>query len=309
MPLVHATQLQPTKLTERFEILRPLAVGGMGEVFIAFDQQRGDTCAIKSIPLEVDPVVMQRFVAEASVLVALEHPHLVPVRAYGVDDDHVWYAMDRMAGSLYAQRKANAPIDPMVATDWMVQALAGLEALHRRGIVHRDVKLANFLLDGQGKVRVADLGLARHPHGSVPFRTQGERGLGTPDYAAPEQFRDAANADLRADLFGIAVCFFELVTGQAPSRFVLHPIEPVVLDYVPEAFVDPLRIIGAPKAEQRYGTAREVAEALCRAADEHARAHQLTPMGHVWMRNFEDACPPLGLKAWMEARMWHWGLR
>lgn len=307
--MVHATELRPTKLTERFEILRPLAAGGMGEVSIAYDQQQGDSCCIKSIPLEVDPVVVQRFVAESSVLVALEHPNVVPVRAYGVDDDHVWYAMDRMETSLYAKRRSAGTVDAMLATRWMVQSLAGLEALHRRGVVHRDVKLANLLLDQEGVVRVADLGLARHPQGSVPYRTQGERGLGTPDYAAPELFRDAANADLRADLFGIAVCFFELVTGQPPSRFVLHPIEPVVLDFVPDAFINPLRIIGAPRPEHRYGTAREVAEALCRAADQHANVHGLAPQGATWMHEFEAACPPLGFKAWVQARLWHWGLR
>lgn len=307
--MLPAADLRPTKLTERFEILRPLAQGGMGEVSVAYDQHHGDTCCIKSLPLEEGELVVQRFVAEASVLVGIDHPHVVPVRAYGVDDGQVWYAMDRMSASLYSRRRHAGTIDPMQATDWMVQALAGLEALHRRAVIHRDVKLANFLLDSEGRVRVADLGLARHPRGSVPYRTQGERGLGTPDYAAPELFRDATNADIRADLFGIAVCFFELVTGQPPSRFVLHPIEPVILDFVPDAFVDPLRIIGAPSPEHRYATAREVAEALCRAADEHARQHDLVPMGAQWMRRFESACPPLGMKAWFEARLWHWGLR
>jgi serine/threonine protein kinase len=308
-PLSDALELRPTKLTSRFEVLRPLAVGGMGAVSVAFDQVQGDTCCIKSIPVGSDPVIIQRFVAEASVLVALRSPHVVPLRAYGVDDEIIWYAMDRMTGSLYSRRKSKAPIEPMLAADWMVQALAGLEALHRRGVVHRDVKLANLLLDNAGTVMVADLGLARHPQGSVPYRTQGDRGLGTPDYAAPELFRDAANADLRADLFGIAVCFFELVTAQAPARFVLHPIEPSVLDHVPEAFVDTLRIIGAPRPEHRYASASAVAEALCRAADNYADEKGLERQGNQWMHRFEKAAPPLGMKAWFDARLWHWGLR
>jgi serine/threonine protein kinase len=304
-----APDLTPTKLSSRFEILRPLAVGGMGKVSVAFDHARDDTCCIKSLPLGSDPMIVQRFVAEASVLVALNSPHVVPVRAYGVDDEHVWYAMDRMKGSLYARRKAEAPVDPLLAARWMVESLAGLEALHRRGIVHRDVKLANLLFDDAGRILVADLGLARHPDGSVPYRTAGHRGLGTPDYAAPELFRDAANADLRADLFGVAVCFYELVTAMAPARFVLHPIEPAVLDAVPEAFVDTLKRAGAPRAEHRPPSARALAEDFCRAADMHA-AHTNQPKpGSGWMEAFDAAAPPLGLKEWMSSRMFRWGFR
>lgn len=304
-----APELTPTRLNARFEILRPLAVGGMGKVSVAYDHARDDTCCIKSLPLGADPVVVQRFIAEAAVLVALRSPNVVPLRAYGVDDDHVWYAMDRMAGSLYARRKMDAPVDPMVAAHWMVQALAGLEALHRRGIVHRDVKLANLLMDTQGRVLVADLGLARHPDGSVPYRTAGQRGLGTPDYAAPELFRDAANADLRADLFGIAVCFYELVTAMAPARFVLHPIEPGVLDAVPEAFVEVLKLAGAPRPQQRPPSARALAEKLCRAADAHAATVGSGKVSARWMAEFDLSAPPLGLKEWAYSRLFQWGLR
>jgi len=303
--------LMPVDLSSRFEILRPLARGSAGEVQLARDHERGDVCCIKSTPLGADPLLEQRFVAECSVLVALDCPFVVPVRAYGVDKDKrlLWYAMDRMTGSLYGRYRQHGPADPVLVARWMVQALAGLEVLHRRGIVHRDVKPANLLLDDANDVKVADLGLARHPAGSVPFRTQQDRGIGTPEYAAPELFRDAASADQRADLFGIAACFYELTTGMPPSRFVLHPVEPDVLAPVAAPFVGVLQWLGASKPDNRPDTARAAAEVLARAADEVAVERGDPRQGPRWMAAFEKAAPPLGLGAWMSARMWSWGLR
>jgi len=303
--------LAPVDLEQRFEILRPLARGSTGEVSLARDHARDDVCCIKAMPLGGDPLIEQRFVAECSVLVALDAPFVVPVRAFGVDkaERKLWYAMDRMTGSLYGRYRQHGPADPVQATRWMVQTLAGLEVLHRRGVVHRDIKPANLLLDAEGDVRVADLGLARHPAGSVPFRTQQDRGLGTPEYAAPELFRDASSADHRADLFGVAVSFYELTTGQPPGRFVLHPIEGDVLDPVHPAFRDVIAWLGAARPEDRPSGAREAVEVLVRAADELAAERGDSTHGAEWMASFERAAPPLGLKQWVSARLWTWGLR
>jgi len=303
--------LTPVDFATRFEILRPLAQGSAGEVSLARDQAEGDVCCIKALDAGADGLLEQRFLAECSVLVALECPFIVPVRAFGVDKEAgtLWYAMDRMAGSLYGRFRQHGPADPVQVARWMVQALAGLEVLHRRGVVHRDVKPANLLLDHDSNVKLADLGLARHPTGSVPFRTQHDRGIGTPEYAAPELFRDAATADPRADLYGIAACFYELTTGEAPARFVLHPVDPEILAPVEPAFVGVLQWLGASKPEHRAPDARAAAEVMARAADEVARARGDEPEGASWMSAFEEAAPPLGLSAWMSARLWHWGLR
>lgn len=300
----------PTALLERFELLRPLSTGGMAGIVVAFDQHRGDTCCVKMLSPGSSELSGRRFLAEARLMLEVDHPHVMKCRAYGVHEERPWYAMDRMQGTLEVtrKRKEEQPVDPLQATEWMVQGLAGLHALHQRGVIHRDVKLANLLVDANDVVHVADLGLAHHPADSVSFRTQPGSGLGTGGYAAPELMVRASEADLRADLFSVAVCFFELVTHRRPSEFVLRAHENG-LEGVPEPFDAALCSIGALRAEHRYESARAVAEALCRAADTYARDHGREPPGHRLMRDFDRACPPTTWAEWLHSWLWWFGLK
>ena len=292
----------------RFELRGPLGKGSAAEVLLAHDRARGDACCIKRIGLGRDDVV-DRFVAEIATLTAIDCAHIVPVRAYGADDDGVWYAMDLMAGSLADKSPRGEPLDPLRVTRWMIHALVGLESLHRRGIVHRDVKPGNLLYDREGYIKVADLGLARHADGSVNFRTRPDVGMGTPSFAAPEIIRDAHSADHRADLYGIGVTFFALTSGQSADRFVLHTMEPSILDDAPEAFVPALKQLGASKPEGRPENARAAVSLLCDAADHYAMAHDRERRGAFWMTLFDRLMPPLGLQAWVRSKLWHLGLR
>ena len=293
---------------ERFRTVGLLAQGGFGWVDLVDDLERGDQCCIKHVPREHEAVV-QRALAEVSVLMTIDSPHVVPVRAYGITDTTLWYAMDRMQGSLLDKVAPGTQSDPVRVTRWMVHALAGLEVLHRRGIVHRDVKPANLLFDEASVVKVADLGLAKHPAGSVRCRTKTGSGLGTPSFAAPELLRDAHHADHRADLFGVGATFFSLTTGVKASRFVLHAVEASVFDAIPDAFVPALTALGAPQADKRPDSAREAAAMLCAAADTYAREQNRAAHGDAWMRGFDAAAPPLGLSKWIASRLWHLGLR
>ena len=300
--------LQTIERRSRFTSVGPLARGGVAAVSLVRDRELGDVCCIKRVGLERADVAA-RFVAEISTLMAIDNPHVVRVRAYGVEGDTIWYAMDRMKGSLYDKSPDGEPLDPLRVSRWMVHALIGLEALHRRGIVHRDIKPGNLLFDDEGYVKVADLGLARHPDGSVNFRTRANVGLGTPEYAPHELLRDAHSADPRADVFGVAVTFFTLVTGGLPDRFVLHELEPGVLSTVPPEFVSALRQMGAPRVDDRIATARGAMEVLCPAADAYARRVGREPLGARWMAVFDRVMPPIGLSGWVHNTLWRWGLR
>jgi serine/threonine protein kinase len=285
-----------------------LARGGFGWVELVDDLERGDECVVKHVPRENEAVVA-RALAEVSVMMTIDSPHVVPVRAYGITDHTLWYAMDRMEGSLLDKAPGSQPLSALRVTRWMIHALAGLEVLHRRGIVHRDIKPGNLLFDDQGTIKIADLGLAKHPAGSVRFRTRTGHGLGTPSYAAPELLRDAHHVDHRADLFGVGATFFALVSGGRAERFVLHAVEPSVFDTIPDAFVPALQVLGAPKPERRPDSAREAAAMLCAAADAYADQIGEKRRGDAWMRGFDQAAPPLGLGPWLQTRLWHMGLR
>jgi len=295
-------------VADRFQVLRSLGMGGVARVDLVEDAERGDICCIKRVGLDRADIAA-RFVAEIATLVGVDCPHVVPVRAYGTDDEGLWYAMDLMQGSLFDKSPDGSPLDVLRVARWMSHALIGLEALHRRGIVHRDIKPGNLLFDTQGVIKVADLGLARHPEGSVGYRTLPDVGLGTPEYAAPELIRDAHSADKRADLFGVAATFYALVTGASGSRFVLHPVEPAVFDGVPEEFVPALRAMGAPSPADRVPDARAALAALCRATDAYAHRCGRRLRGDQWMEAFDHLMPPVGFTKWVNAKLWHLGVR
>ncbi|RKH52623.1 serine/threonine-protein kinase [Corallococcus aberystwythensis] len=246
------------------ELLEVLGRGGMGEVWLARQRSLGRTVAVKVLPprLAKDGEFVSRFDKEATALAALSHPNIVQIIDRGVQGEHYYFVMEYVEGqSLRHALSGRDPLTPAQALKVLVQVARAVECAHAKNIIHRDLKPENILLDGRMHAKVADFGLAgiREPD-SEKHLTATAVAMGTLNYMAPEQRRDAKNVDGRADLFSLGVMMYEALTGELPvGRFKL-PSERVRgldprLDPVVEKLLETDR-------EARYATATEVCEAL-----------------------------------------------
>lgn len=193
----------------------------MGEVYEVDHTRTGTRRAIKVIraSLGSDDVLAQRLVREGRILRSIEHPNVVRVFEAGtLPDARPYFAMELLEGtSLRRLASKEAPLPWTRAIALIVQVLDGLEAVHRRGMIHRDVKPSNLLLDAAGTIKVLDLGIAKStdPHATGP-RTREGMLIGTTRYMAPEQLLGRP-ADARTDVYASALVLFELLAGCHPS--------------------------------------------------------------------------------------------
>jgi len=208
-----------------YRILRPLAEGGCGEVYLAAHTRLPGRFAIKLLhrSLARDNDAMTRFRQEAEITSSLRHPHIVQVFDFNVTDNGVpFLVMELLEGKLLSQRvAADGALDPMIAIDIIEQIASALHAAHARGIVHRDLKPENImLLGGAGVgnfVKVLDFGISQASW--RPRLTDGERVAGTPQYMAPEQACGLREQiDHRSDQFSLAAIAYTLLTGREPFR-------------------------------------------------------------------------------------------
>ncbi len=205
----------PARLGE-FRIERELGRGGMGVVYLAEQERLGRKVALKVLALAAAPtaVAAERFLREASLVAKLEHENIVRVYAMGQDQGCLFYAMELVEGESLRDRIARGVMPPREAVD-LVRAVAGaLDCAHRAGIIHRDVKPANVLLDRAGVPHLADFGLA-HGEGSSSLTVSGDL-LGTPAYMSPEQAEARSDLDARADVYSLGAVLYEALTGAPP---------------------------------------------------------------------------------------------
>lgn len=261
----------------RYIIERELGRGAMGTVFLARDPYTTRWVAVKLMTKELsaDSAFIQRFVAEAQMVATLEHAFIVPVYDFGSHLNQPYIVMRYMvAGPLQKYLTAEPfPLSDVAAIlERMCDALA---TAHERGIVHRDVKPGNILLDNHGDSYLADFGLAKFTAGS-------QSGLGdmylvgTPEYMSPEQVMGDAT-DHRSDIYSLGVILYELLAGRLPfydSRpmylVMKHVNEPVpdVLQFnpsLPPAVRDVVNTAMAKSPAERYNSTGELAEALVKA--------------------------------------------
>jgi eukaryotic-like serine/threonine-protein kinase len=195
-----------------YRILEKLGEGGMGVVYKAEDTKLRRVVALKFLPAHALEN-RERFLREAQAAASLNHPNLCTI--HEIDEEHGFIAMEFIDGLSVNERIAERPLPLDEALDICVQACAGLQAAHERGIVHRDIKPANLMLTKQGQVKVMDFGLAQ-----VSDRTRLTKSgisVGTPAYMSPEQAQ-GQSADRRTDTWSIGVVLYEMVTGKVPFR-------------------------------------------------------------------------------------------
>lgn len=292
------TATRPRLGDGRFEPLLPLHTRDVSGVFLARDHERGDLCAVKLLDgAEVPDQARQRFLAEARVLQRLRHPHVVRGRGHGDDEGLLWYAMDHLPGGSLHELAGRTRVPPEHALALTFQVLLGLDAVHALGLIHRDVKLTNVLLDDRQRACLMDLGIAHHPEGTVEFQTMAGQDLGTPGYRAPEQVFDPGAADARADVFSTGVVLYRLLTRRPPNRLHVAQVRPALLDEV-AAPIRPILLVSThPEAADRYPTARAMAEAIAHAHD----AVAATDEARAWMAQFDAVGEP---DPWDECRAW-----
>ncbi len=202
-----------------FQLLRPLGEGGMGTVYLAKDLALGREVAIKFISPRIggDPDSRARFLREARTMATIEHPNVVRVYSLGeTPDGRLFLVMEHVAGEGLddlLRRKGALPASRALAI--FRDVIEGLAAAWRLGIVHRDVKPSNILLDANGRARIADFGLARPVDADSAALTGSGLVLGTPAYVSPEQAR-ALPLDFRSDLYSLGVVLWEMLAGRHP---------------------------------------------------------------------------------------------
>src|SRR5580700_991015 len=215
MPLI--TDAVGRVLSGRYRLISPLGVGASAQVFLAEDTSLRRHVAIKLLQpaLANDAGFLKRFRAEARSAAALNHPHIARVFDWGEDEHGPYLVLEYLSGgSLLDLLERGVRLSVPQATAVTAQAARGLAYAHARGLVHRDVKPANLLFDDEGRVRVADFGVARALADGAWTEPTGTT-VGTARYAAPEQAQGLM-LDGRADVYSLSLVTFEALTGYVP---------------------------------------------------------------------------------------------
>ena len=268
----------------KYRLLELIGAGGMGAVYLCEHTLMKRLVALKVLPVEKleDPSNLERFHREARAVAALDHPNIV--RAYDIDvhDKLHFLVMEYVDGcSLQDVIARHGPMDPVRAAHYVAQSAVGIQHAHELGMVHRDIKPGNLLLERTGVVKILDMGLARFfnkPTDSVTEKYDDKCVLGTADYLAPEQ-AVSNTVDVRADIYSLGGTLYFLLTGQTPfpdgtiaAKLVAHQtrdpkgVEAYRAD-VPPGILDVLRVMMAKDPADRYQSPIEVAEALAEWAD------------------------------------------
>jgi serine/threonine protein kinase len=209
---------KPTKQVGDYLLLKEVGVGGMGTVYKARHRSTGAIVALKLIELGQarNPIVLQRFEREFRAARVLEHPNVVRAIEYDGDHKPPYLVMEFVDGESLGQRMERSGAVPEAEAIRLIgQMCDGLQRAHKQGLVHRDVKPDNIMVTRDGVAKLTDMGLVKDVDNDMNLTKTG-RGLGTPHYMAPEQFRNAKGVDVRGDIYSLAATLYALVTGVVP---------------------------------------------------------------------------------------------
>ena len=262
-----------TLIGGRYRVLAPLGRGGMGAVYRAHDEVLDEDVALKILRPEVagTPEMAARFRSEIKLARKVSHWNVCRIHEYGEDGGLQYISMELITGATLKDRLRSGPLPPDRAFDVAVQIAEGLAAIHKVGIIHRDLKSPNVMIDDAGTAKVMDFGIAKAAAAGTDGGSTGYV-LGSPEYMSPEQAR-GRRADFRSDLYSLGIVVFEAFTGRVPFRgstpvetLMMHveappPIEDPSLA-LPPALLPVLRSALAKDPGARFADAAAMAEAL-----------------------------------------------
>jgi len=261
-----------------YEIREPLGEGGMAAVYKAYQASMNRYVAIKVLPRQMakSPEFITRFQREAHLLAQLQHPHILPVFDYGQADGYTYIVMPCMQNGTLAQLMEERRLSLPEIRRILSQVGDALGYAHVRGMIHRDVKPSNVLLDERGNCLLTDFGLARMVESTSGSVTSDGTIMGTPAYMSPEQGKDAS-VDGRSDLYSLGIIFYEVLTGQVPyyaktpvALVLKHISDPVpsARNLVPNLTEGIDRVVAkslAKDPDERYQTAEDFVRAMQQA--------------------------------------------
>jgi eukaryotic-like serine/threonine-protein kinase len=257
-----------------YEILSKLAEGGMGAVYKGRSRVNGQIVAIKVLPPSTakNPVLLKRFKQEFDAAHQLDHPNIVKAIEYCGNGPSPFLVMEFVEGESLGQKiERDGAMSEEESIRILAQVCQGLHRAHKNRMIHRDVKPDNVMVTPEGVAKLTDLGLVKDAENELNLTRTG-RGLGTPHFMAPEQFRNAKNADIRCDIYSLGATLYMMVTGEVPFGKV-GPLDcwmkKIRNDYVPPRDLNPnisdridwaIRRAMSGDPEQRPASCREFIE-------------------------------------------------
>jgi serine/threonine protein kinase len=263
----------------RYRVLEQIGTGGFGTVYLCEHLHMRRKVAVKVLPLvrAKDDAALERFYREARAVAALNHPNIVRAYDVGQEDNLHFLAMEYVDGvTLHEMVAYRGPLAPVQAVHYLRQAALGLQHSGAAGLVHRDIKPGNLLVDMSGTVKILDLGLARfyEDHADQLSAKNGQTVVGTVDYVSPEQALNSHDVDIRSDIYSLGATFYFCLTGQPPfpkgtpaQKLVWHqtrippPIARLRKD-VPRELSHLIETAMAKDVNQRFQTPLELLQAL-----------------------------------------------
>lgn len=264
-------------LEAQYDFVALLGRGGSGLVFEVENRRLGRREALKFLSRSLGRDDSRRFAYEAKLMAGLDHPHIIPIYAFGEDEGCLWYSMRLVEGpTLGGYLKLVHRLSAAEALHVAIPVLEALSLAHEKGIVHRDIKPGNILLDPQAGPLVTDFGVAKIE--GNPLQTETGMMLGTPAYVSPEQSL-GQKVDGRTDLYALGVSLYEVMTGRLPFgegnslAIVLQRLQeeaPSLRELCPEVPEEIAAVIARAMdrdVERRFSSALEMRDALVRAAE------------------------------------------
>jgi serine/threonine protein kinase len=259
-----------------YRIVEPLGEGGMAAVYKAYQATMDRYVAVKVLPrfFASDREFVRRFEQEAKVLARLQHPHILPIYDFGEQEGYTYLVMQCVEAGTLADLLQGRPLPDEQIQRIVAQVGDALDYAHSQGIVHRDVKPSNVLIDERGNCQLTDFGIAKIVEGATHLTRTGGT-VGTPAYMSPEQIR-GETLDGRSDIYSLGIVLYEMATGRQPFRaetppavFVKHLHDPLppprkFNQNLPEAFERVILKALSKDREHRFRTASEMVAALVR---------------------------------------------
>ena len=261
-----------------YDLVTELGRGGMGVVYKGHEAALNRYVAIKMLSPQLahDESIKERFLREARSMAALNDPHIIQVYFIGEDAGQPFFAMEFVEGeSLSSFLKRDGRLTPQQAARVIYQTAQGLAVAHDRGVIHRDIKPGNLMLDQRGRIKIADFGIALSATDFSKKLTSTGEFVGTPGYLSPEVCTGEA-VDLRSDIFSLGIVFFEMLTGrmpftdESPLGLLLEVVRAEIPDVrelnseVDEGLVAVLRRMTAKDPADRFQNCHELVEELAR---------------------------------------------